>query len=77
MRHVAYTTIAVDIHRFTDVLKVTFILKNCLTVAYPTALLSLNQRYEGYFIKKISLPSKIVCRLTDVVLLTDGYLGVA
>ena len=38
------------------------------------ALLSLNQRHEGYFLKKISLPSKKGYRLTDALHLTDGKL---
>ena len=37
-------------------------------------LLSLNRRQEGYFLKKISLPSKKSCRLTDALHLTDGIL---
>ena len=34
----------------------------------------LNRWHEGYFLKKISLPSKIFCRLTDALHLTDGKL---
>ena len=42
-------------------------------VAYPTLLVDihrLSDGYEGYFLKKNLLPSKIFCRLSD------GYIGV-
>ena len=48
--------------------------KKWITVAYPTALLSLNRRHEGYFLKKISPPSKKGCHLSDILHLTDGKL---
>ena len=45
-----------------------------IKVAYPTLLVNirrLSDGYEGYFLKKILLQSKIFCRLSD------GYIGVA
>ena len=49
-------------------------------VAYPTLLVNirrLSDGYEGYFFKQILLPSKIFCRLSDTVHLSDGCIGVA
>ena len=49
-------------------------------VAYPTLLVDirrLSDGYEGYFLKKNLLPSKIFCRLRDTLHLSDGYIGVA
>ena len=37
----------------------------------------LSDGYEGYFLKKNLLPSKIFCRLSDTLHLSDGYIGVA
>ena len=49
-------------------------------VDYPTLLVNirrLSDGYEGYFLKKKLLPSKIFCRLSDALHLSDGYIGVA
>ena len=49
-------------------------------VAYPTPLVDirrLSDGYEGYFLKKNLLPSKIFYRLSDTLHLSDGYIGVA
>ena len=49
-------------------------------VAYPTLLVNirrLSDGYEGYFLKKILLPSKIFCRLSDALHLSDGFIGVS
>ena len=49
-------------------------------VAYPTHLVNfrrLSDGSEGYFLKKILLPLKIFCRLSDALHLSDDYIGVA
>ena len=49
-------------------------------VSDPTLLVDirrLSDGYEGYFLKKNLLPSKILCRLSDTLHLSDGYIGVA
>ena len=58
-----------------------------LSVAYPTFTNDIRRLSDGIsvalptarrlFFQKISPPSRICCRLTDALYLTDGYLGVA
>ena len=51
-----------------------------ICVSFSTLLVDirrLSDGYEGYFLKQILLQSKIFCRLSDALHLSDGYISVA